>query len=222
MSINTNRIIRLLPDGSKDFSFNIGSGADGIVESVVLQSDGKILLGGHFKTFNGLPFAGLVRLNSDGTIDVAPGTAGGSHTLTYEICEVADLSNCNTATVTVFVEVPAIAVIKTAVFNDENGSGFANAGETITYKFTVTNTGNVRLQKITIKDPLPGIVINGGPISLAPGESDNTSFRGVYVIKQSDINAGKVSNQAFVTGENPLRVIVTDASDSNDKLDWLL
>ncbi|MBO9582791.1 MAG: T9SS sorting signal type C domain-containing protein [Flavobacterium sp.] len=68
-TINANRMVRLLPDGTKDPSFNIGSGADGTIESVVLQSDGKILVGGHFKTFNGMPFAGLLRLNSDGSID---------------------------------------------------------------------------------------------------------------------------------------------------------
>ncbi|MBB4801040.1 putative delta-60 repeat protein [Flavobacterium nitrogenifigens] len=70
-AINANKIVRLLADGSKDSSFNIGLGADGIIESVVVQTDGKILVGGHFKTFNGLPFAGLVRLNSDGTIDLS-------------------------------------------------------------------------------------------------------------------------------------------------------
>jgi len=68
-SANTNRIVRLLPNGSKDPSFDVGSGADNTVETIVLQPDGKILIGGHFKNFNGLPFAGLVRLNPDGTID---------------------------------------------------------------------------------------------------------------------------------------------------------
>ena len=64
-----NRIVRLLPDGTIDTDFNIGSGADGIVEIVAIQPDGKIFVGGHFKTFNGQPFGGLVRLNSDGSID---------------------------------------------------------------------------------------------------------------------------------------------------------
>ncbi|AYN03532.1 gliding motility-associated C-terminal domain-containing protein [Flavobacterium sp. 140616W15] len=132
--------------------------------------------------------------------------------------DILYILSCPKCTVTALKQKSAIALIKTAVFNDENKNGNAEAGETISYNFVVTNTGNVRLQNITIKDPLPGIVINGGPISLAPGESDSTSFRGVYVIKQSDINAGKVSNQAFVTGENPLRVIVTDASDDTDNL----
>ncbi len=66
---NINRIVRLFPNGTKDNSFNTGSGADGIIETVYIQPDGKILLGGHFKNFNGQPFAGLVRLNSDGSID---------------------------------------------------------------------------------------------------------------------------------------------------------
>jgi len=89
-SINANRIVRLLSDGSKDLSFNIGSGADGIVESVVLQSDGKILVGGHFKAFNGLPFAGLVRLNSDGTIDLGFNIKEGFDKFVYSIALQSD------------------------------------------------------------------------------------------------------------------------------------
>uniref|UniRef100_UPI0013DC85D7 DUF7507 domain-containing protein n=2 Tax=Pseudomonadati TaxID=3379134 RepID=UPI0013DC85D7 len=69
------------------------------------------------------------------------------------------------AVLTVFVEVPSISVIKTAVFNDENKSGFANAGETISYRFTVTNTGNVPLVGITLNDPLPGVIVSGQAIN---------------------------------------------------------
>ncbi|CAA9199694.1 hypothetical protein FLA105534_02720 [Flavobacterium bizetiae] len=123
---------------------------------------------------------------------------------------------CPTCTVTTLEQKSGIALIKTAVFNDENNNGNAEAGETITYRFVITNTGNVRLSNITITDPLPGIVMTGGPISLAPGESDSATFKGTYALKQSDINSGKVSNQAFVTGQNPLGVIVNDASDDTD------
>lgn len=63
------RIIRLLADGSKDNSFNVGRGADGIIETVVIQPDGKILLGGRFTTFDGISKPKLVRLNTDGSID---------------------------------------------------------------------------------------------------------------------------------------------------------
>ncbi|WP_264535481.1 calcium-binding protein [Flavobacterium sp. N1736] len=63
------RIVRLFPDGTRDASFNIGRGADGIIETVLIQPDGKILVGGRFNSFNGNPIARLVRLNTDGSID---------------------------------------------------------------------------------------------------------------------------------------------------------
>lgn len=67
--ISVNRITRLLPDGTMDFSFNTGLGADAIVETLLLQTDGKIVLGGRFTTFNGISYNKMVRLNTDGSID---------------------------------------------------------------------------------------------------------------------------------------------------------
>ncbi len=87
---NANRIVRLLPDGSKDLQFNIGSGADDIIETAVVQADGKILLGGHFKFFNGLPFAGLVRLNYDGSIDQSFNMGNGFDKYVYAIALQSD------------------------------------------------------------------------------------------------------------------------------------
>ncbi|MFD2039666.1 gliding motility-associated C-terminal domain-containing protein [Flavobacterium artemisiae] len=151
--------------------------------------------------------------NADGTVNVKPNTPGGNYALTYQVCVKGSTTNCATAVLNVFVEVPAIAVIKTAVFNDENQSGYANAGETITYTFTVTNTGNVPLTNIKITDPLTGVVVSGQPISLAVNESNNTNFSAVYKITQEDINRGKVSNQASVQGQSQRGVVVEDLSD---------
>src|SRR5690606_21270630 len=47
-----------------------------------------------------------LRLNPDGTVDVQPGTRGGTYTLEYQICEVLNPGNCSTATVTVTVVNP--------------------------------------------------------------------------------------------------------------------
>ncbi|WP_433780055.1 gliding motility-associated C-terminal domain-containing protein [Flavobacterium anhuiense] len=151
--------------------------------------------------------------NADGTVNVKPNTPGGNYPLTYQVCEKANGTNCSTAVLNVFVEVPAISVIKTAVFNDENKSGFANAGETITYKFTVTNTGNVPLVGITINDPLPGVVVSGQAINLGVNESNETNFTAIYKITQEDINRGSVSNQATVKGSSVRGVVVEDQSD---------
>jgi uncharacterized delta-60 repeat protein len=64
-----NRLIRLNSNGSKDTTFDIGSGFDSFIYNIQIQSDGKILVGGYFTTFNGSTQNYLIRLNSDGTKD---------------------------------------------------------------------------------------------------------------------------------------------------------
>ena len=61
---NRNYIGRLNSDGSLDRTFDPGSGANYVVWSVVLQSDGKVLIGGSFTEFNGTPRAGIARLQN--------------------------------------------------------------------------------------------------------------------------------------------------------------
>ncbi len=57
-------------DATVDTTFNIaGTGFDDQVRAVVVQSDGKILVGGDFTSFNGLVRGGIARLNADGTVD---------------------------------------------------------------------------------------------------------------------------------------------------------
>lgn len=67
--VSQNRIIRLNNDGTKDTSFNAGSGFNNFVRSIVLQSDGKIIVGGFFNTYNAVTENYIIRLNSDGTKD---------------------------------------------------------------------------------------------------------------------------------------------------------
>jgi uncharacterized delta-60 repeat protein len=73
-----NRVLRLNSDGSRDSSFVPGSAADNQVYAIEVQSDGKILLGGLFTTFDGLTAKGYVRLNSNGTMDQQFTNNGGS------------------------------------------------------------------------------------------------------------------------------------------------
>jgi uncharacterized delta-60 repeat protein len=69
-------IARLNADGTLDGTFNTGTGASNNVNTTSLQSDGKIIIGGYFTTFNGTARNGIARLNSDGTLDATfnPGT----------------------------------------------------------------------------------------------------------------------------------------------------
>ena len=66
---STNKLIKLKPNGSIDHTFNIGTGFNNIVRVVETQSNGKVLVGGTFTTYNGTTIRRLVRLNADGTID---------------------------------------------------------------------------------------------------------------------------------------------------------
>ncbi len=63
------RIARLNADGTLDLSFNPGTGADNWVETISIQSDGKIIIGGYLTIYNGVTVNRIVRLNADGTID---------------------------------------------------------------------------------------------------------------------------------------------------------
>jgi uncharacterized delta-60 repeat protein len=65
-----NRIIRLNTDGSIDDTFDIGTGFNSDVNTIAIQSDGKILVGGGFSTYNGFSINRIARLNTDGSLDV--------------------------------------------------------------------------------------------------------------------------------------------------------
>jgi uncharacterized delta-60 repeat protein len=69
-------LVRLNSDGSPDPTFNIGTGIASstlpvLARAILVQADGKILLGGSFTVFNGQPVGNLVRLNSTGSVDAS-------------------------------------------------------------------------------------------------------------------------------------------------------
>ncbi len=62
-------IARVNADGSLDTTFNPGTGFNGTISKIVVQSDGKILVGGDIFSYNGTPRRGIARLNADGSLD---------------------------------------------------------------------------------------------------------------------------------------------------------
>jgi len=67
--LTQNRIVRLNTDGSLDSTFDIGTGFNNTVREILIQNDGKILVGGNFTTYKGLTQNRIVRLNTDGSVD---------------------------------------------------------------------------------------------------------------------------------------------------------
>src|SRR5690554_3222817 len=76
-----NKITRLNSEGTLDTSFNPGTelDVDGAVFSIILQPDGKILVGGSFWIFSSTTQHNIVRLNPDGTLDTCFNTGLGFH-----------------------------------------------------------------------------------------------------------------------------------------------
>ena len=64
-----NALGRLNLDGSVDTSFG-DAGLNGPVFALVLQSDGKIVVGGSFTTAAGIPRNNIARYNTDGSLDL--------------------------------------------------------------------------------------------------------------------------------------------------------
>ena len=73
----SNAIIRLDASGSIDPTFNIGTGINGTVRAIAIQTDGKILVGGEFDTYNDTARPYLVRLDASGSLDTTFNTGTG-------------------------------------------------------------------------------------------------------------------------------------------------
>jgi uncharacterized repeat protein (TIGR01451 family) len=89
------------------------------------------------------------------------------------------------------------------------------AGDMITYRFTVTDTGNDTLHDITVTDTqdVPAGSLDG-PVScpdttLTPGAS--TTCTATYTVTQADIDNGGVSDSATASGTPPSGPAVTSA-----------
>jgi large repetitive protein len=106
---------------------------------------------------------------------------------------------------------PAIALVKSAsAINDVDSNG-PDAGDTISYSFAVSNTGNVTLTGVVVSDPTVGAV-NCPSSTIAPAASISCSAN--YSLQQSDFEMGSITNSATATGSPPSGPTVSDISGS--------
>jgi uncharacterized delta-60 repeat protein len=76
--VSANGIIRLNSDGSRDTSFDVGTGistpsTSNFVNNIIIQPSGKVILNGRFSSYNGLSIPrNIVRLRSNGLEDMCP------------------------------------------------------------------------------------------------------------------------------------------------------
>ena len=100
-----------------------------------------------------------------------------------------------TSTVTIpGTQTPAITLVKSG-----SVPSFSAAGNTITYHYLVTNSGNVTLNPVTVTDPMPGLsTISCPDTQLNVGTNETCSA--TYTTTQADMDAGSISNTGTTTG----------------------
>ncbi|WP_166867865.1 DUF11 domain-containing protein [Salinibacterium sp. ZJ70] len=94
---------------------------------------------------------------------------------------------------------PGLLIEKTASFADANGNGMADVGETVTFAFLVTNTGNVALTDIDVVDERLDVVVPVGLLAAGASATVTTS----YVVTEADTIAQELVNSAQAIGVIP-------------------
>ncbi len=133
---------------------------------------------------------------------------------------------CEKATPNVDMEIE-----KTVTFNDENNDDVTQAGETLTYGYDVTNTGETELIDIDIAEnsgdftgtgtlPTPAYVSgdedvdgDGDAPDLDVSSTGTVHFEATYTLTEADIEASGVTNQAEATATDLLGNTGSDLSD---------
>ncbi|MFV0428614.1 MAG: beta strand repeat-containing protein [Arachnia sp.] len=103
---------------------------------------------------------------------------------------------------------------------DSNRNDRVDAGDIIHYGFTIANTGASRLSDVAVTDD--NAEVAGGPIDLAVGEVDASTFTASHVITVADVVSGGVENTAQGTatwGDGQRILALSDAGTAADGSD---
>jgi uncharacterized repeat protein (TIGR01451 family) len=109
-------------------------------------------------------------------------------------------SGPSTSTVDI-TQSPALSVQKTADVEA------AEVGQTVTYSFLVTNTGNVTITDVVVNETAFSgtgeLSAISCPADLTLAPEDDVTCTATYTVTQADIDSGELTNTATVTGTPP-------------------
>jgi uncharacterized delta-60 repeat protein len=112
-SIPISKIARLNNDGSLDMDFNSGNGMPGgMVLSVEIQENGKIIVGGGFLQFAGIPSNRILRLNQNGSLDTTFNTGYGFNSHVDALAIQPDGKIILAGNFTMFDSIPANRIVR--------------------------------------------------------------------------------------------------------------
>ncbi|MBO6845859.1 MAG: gliding motility-associated C-terminal domain-containing protein, partial [Muricauda sp.] len=168
-------------------------GQDGVIaDSNVLSND----------TLNGEPLTladviltstptGELTINEDGTVSVNPGVMAGTYTINYTICDVLNVDNCDTATVTVQVMqgsanmIDAVDDTYTATSEQEG----VISGSNVLSNDTVNESVATLMDVILTSTPTEALMVNeDGSVSVVPGTMPGTYSIGYTICDIMDVD----------------------------------
>ena len=197
-------------DAVNDSSLDI-NGADGGT-NVINVLDNDTLNGGAatvsnvtlaVATTSSVP-AGLTFDITDGSVDVAAGTAAGVYTFDYTICEVINPTNCDTATATVNVVAPAITADDDSVTGLSGVAGSADvldvlAGDTLNGVQTdITEVSISIVTPASGSGNVPFIDLTTGQVQV-PANTPGGTYTIVYEIEDRNNPGNTAQATATVT-----------------------
>ncbi|MGW8954338.1 DUF7507 domain-containing protein [Streptomyces sp. NPDC055709] len=155
-------------------------------------------------------------------------TCTASYTVTQADVDAGEVENTAVATGTPPTGPAVTATSNETVTADRNPSltlaksvepvSVTAAGQVVTYRHVVTNTGNVTLSGVAVSETVfsgtgtdPEVSCPG--TSLAPGQSMECTA--TYGVTQADVNAGEIENTAEATGTPPSGPAVTDTASAS-------
>ncbi|MDF0715478.1 gliding motility-associated C-terminal domain-containing protein [Muricauda sp. 334s03] len=201
-----------------DDSYVAETGDDGVItDSNVLTND----------TYNGeavtladviltsTPTDALI-INEDGSVSVVEGTEAGTYTIDYTICDIMDVDNCDTATVTVEVTqgmgnvIDAVEDTYTATVGDDGAITDSNVLTNDTYNGEAVTLADV----ILTSTPTDALIINeDGSVSVVEGTEAGTytiSYTICDIMDVDNCDSATVTVEVMQGADN-----VIDAVDDN-------
>ncbi|MBI5161842.1 MAG: DUF11 domain-containing protein, partial [Micrococcales bacterium] len=205
---------------------------DTVVFSYSLSNTGNTTLTG-VQVQDALPLVGVISYAWPGTAGrLAPGqtaTATASYRVTQADVDAGSAGGAATATGagrggntsdTDTASVPITASPDMRVTKVGTARGAGGVGDTIDYRFTITNSGNVTLTLVDLVDQLGGVTDPSiawprpaSPGVLLPGEQADATA--TYTVTQADVDRGTVSNTATASGKPPVGDTILRSSNAS-------
>jgi uncharacterized delta-60 repeat protein len=149
--------------GALDLTFNVGTGASSWVSNIVLQPDGKIIIGGGFTTYNGTARNYIARLNADGTLDSSFNPGAGANSTVYSIALQPDGKILIGGQFTTYYD------------TNRNGVARLNSDGTLDSSFNPGGGANGTVTSIALQPD--GMIIIGGNFTTYNGTARNRIAR---------------------------------------------